>query len=392
VRNASLRNAELRDTFRAVNPFRFGQVVRQDTFCPRPGLVRTLRDCLEAGHHTVVLGERRTGKTSLILETARQIRGLHVIYAQLWAVDTVADLVNRVLQGVTSMTRAKPANLLERAARSLAQLRPVVELDPVSGLPSVTVGRGHDIPPTGLHGLFDFLGELAREQHLAVVLDEFQDIRRLDHADAVLGEMRSRIQMQTGLPCVFAGSIRHEMERIFRNPSSPFFKSFRTVEVGPIDRAAFRKFLAAGFASGKRSVPEDAWPRLFDLAQDNPSDVQQLCSALWECGEPGRTVDAAAFDAALRHIFAAERRGYEFLIRDLTATQKRCLLALARVGGAAPQSRAFLDEAGLRSASSAQRALQRLEDLEIVSGSDRDRRFFDPFFREWLRRDFGRAP
>lgn len=376
-----------------MNPFRFGQVVGQKLFCPRPELVETLKEFLSAGQKTVVLGERRTGKTSLILETARQIRGLGVVYAQLWAVDTVTELVNRVLQGVTTMTRGKKASLLDRALRSLSQLRPVIEVDPATGMPSVTVGRGGtEIPPAGLHGLFDFLGELAREQRFVIVLDEFQDIRRLEHGDAVLGEIRGRIQMQEGIPYVFAGSIRHEMERIFRNPSSPFFKSVRTIEVGPIERTVFRKFLAEGFATGRRTVREEEWERLFDLAQDNPSDVQQLCAALWERSKPGQVLGRETFEAALQHIFATERKGYELLVRPLTAQQKQCLLALAKAGGEHPQSREFLDVAGIRSASSAQRALKRLVDLEIVYGPDLKHRFFDPYLREWLRRDFGKMP
>ena len=376
-----------------MNPFRFGQVVGQKLFCPRPELVETLKEFLSAGQKTVVLGERRTGKTSLILETARQIRGLRVVYAQLWAVDTVSELVNRVLQGVTTMTRGTKSSFLERAARSLIQLRPVIEVDPTTGMPSVTVGRGGaEIPPSGLHGLFDFLGELSRDHRFVIVLDEFQDIRRLEHGEAVLGEIRGRIQMQEGIPYVFAGSIRHEMERIFRNPSSPFFKSVRTVEVGPIERAVFREFLAEGFAKGRRKVREDEWERLFDLAQDNPSDVQQFCAALWERSKSGQVLGQETFEAALQHIFATERKGYELLVRPLTAQQKQCLLALAKAGGEHPQSREFLDVAGIRSASSAQRALKRLVDLEIVYGPDLNYRFFDPYLREWLRRDFGKMP
>jgi hypothetical protein len=370
-----------------VNPFRFGEVVGEKTFCARPELVAVLKDIFLAGHKSVVLGERRTGKTSLILETARKIPGLQVIYAQLWAVDTLSDLVNRILQGVTTMTRKRKTSTLERAARALGQLRPVIEWDPETGSPSLTVGRNEPLQPNGLHGLFDFLEELSGEMKLVIVLDEFQDIRRLDQADAILGEMRGRIQRQGSLPYVFAGSIRHEMERIFRNPSSPFFKSFRTVEVGPIERPAFRKFLAARFATGQRRIQEATWLELFQLAHDIPSVVQQLCAAFWDRSCAGVEIEPGFLDTALRHIFATERKGYEFLVRPLTASQKRCLSALAKLGGAHPTARPFLEAAGFSQPSSAQRALQRL-----VYGPELNYKFFDPFFREWVRREFGRMP
>lgn len=370
----------------AVNPFRFGEVVTQDSFCARPSLSKTLREIISAGHNAVVLGERRTGKTSLMLDTVDRT-GMRTIYAQLWAVATLEDIANRLLQGVVTMTRQK-GNLIEMVSKALAHLRPVMEFDPVTGQPSLTIGRGEKLPPSGLHGLFDFIGEFAEQQKIVVILDEFQDIQRLDRADAVLGEIRGRIQTQTGVPYLFAGSIRHRMERIFRDPSSPFFKSFRTVEVGPIDRERFQKFLRERFETGARKVRDETFPVIFDLAADNPSDVQQLCSAIWERTAPGTEIGLDFLPTALQHIFATERKGYEYLVRPLTNQQYACLRALAEVGGKQPQSQAFLQASGIRVPSSVKRALQRLMDLEIIYGPEVDYKFFDPFFRQWLRHGF----
>jgi len=60
------------------------------------------------------------------------------------------------------------------------------------------------------------------------------------------------------------------------------------------------------------------------------------------------------------------------------------LRALARVGGAQPQSKAFLQAAGIALPASAKRALTRLVNLEIVYGPELDYKFFDPFLRQWI--------
>ena len=104
------------------NPFRFGEVVTKAEFCARPDLVERLRGYIDGGHNAVVLGERRTGKTSLIHESALGIRGLRLIYAQFWAVKSVEDVATRLLRGMTSMQTRGP--WLERIGRSLAHLRP----------------------------------------------------------------------------------------------------------------------------------------------------------------------------------------------------------------------------------------------------------------------------
>ncbi len=369
-----------------MNPFRFGRVVTGEDFCARPSLVEQLRENLEAGHHVAILGERRTGKTSLVFETARRVRGLRLVYAQLWAVKDVEDVAIRLLRGIVTM-QSRSGSFLERMGRALASLRPRVEFDPVTGQPSVTLAPGARLPPSGLHAVFDYLDELGRQHHLAVALDEFQDIRRVEGANAILGEIRGRIQREARVPYVFAGSIRHDMEGIFRHPSSPFFKSLRTLEVPGLPRAEFQRFLDRRFAEGKRRLSSAIYDRLFTLAQDNPSDAQQFCAAVWDTSSTGDDISETSLQAALAHVLASERKSYEAVARQLTGNQARCLRALARVGGERPQSKEFLTQAGIAVPASVQRSLTRLVDLEIVYGPNLRYKFFDPFFRQWVMRE-----
>ena len=365
------------------NPFRFGEVVKQQEFCVRADLSKALHEIIDAGHNAVVLGERRMGKTSLMLNTAEKIRGMRVIYSQLWAVGSVEDIANRLLHGIVSMKNQK--TILEKAIKAIGHLRPQLEIDPLTGQPSLTVGHATEVTPTGLHGVFDFIGEIAEQNKVVVILDEFQDIRRVENCDALLGEIRSRIQLQSGVPYLFAGSIRNDMEQIFKNPSSPFFKSFRTIDVGPLDQKRFQTFLNKRFTSGDREVEQSVYSKIFELTTGNPSDIQQFCSALWDCSTPGDNITIDDVPAALKHIFATERKGYEYLVRQLTKQQLACLRALAEVGGDHPQSKDFLAASGIKTPASVKRALQKLIKVEIVYDSDLNHKFFDPFFREWLK-------
>jgi hypothetical protein len=366
-----------------MNPFRFGEVVTDEDFCPRPELVDQLRTCIEGRQNVVILGERRTGKTSLIFESARRVRGLRLVYAQLWAVKSIEDVASRLLRAVATM-QVRESSFLEQLVRSLGQLRPRVEFDQTTGTPSITVSPGTKLSPSGLHGVFDFLEELSARHKLAVALDEFQDVQQVEDGRALLGEIRSRIQRRGHVPYLFAGSIRHEMERIFRDPSSPFFKSLRTLEVQALPRTAFQQFLDKRFVAGRRRVAEAAYDQVFSLSQDNPSDVQQFCAAIWDVSSEGEAIKGEKIQMALAHVFATERKGYETQVRSLTGNQTKCLRALARLGGQRPQSQEFLKEAGIAVPASVKRALTRLVDLEIIYGPDLGYKFFDPFFKQWI--------
>ncbi len=369
-----------------INPFQFGVAVTGGDFCPRPELVERLRACIEARQHVALLGERRTGKTSLIHEAVRLERGTHLIYAQLWAVRSVEDVAARLLRAVASMQKHDDS-FLQKLVRAVGQISPRIEFDELTGQPSVTVTPGAKLPPSGLDGVFDFLEELGARHPLVVALDEFQDIRQVEEGEALLGEMRSRMQRQRKVGYILAGSIRHEMEHIFRDPSSPFFKSLRTLEVTGLPQEVFRQFLDNRFVTGGRRVKDETYEWVFGVAQNNPGDVQQFCAAIWDVTSSGDVVDESVIQKALMQILATERKGYEVQVRPLTGTQIRCLKALARVGGKRSQSKDFLEAAGIKLPASAKRALTRLVDLEIVYGPEVGYKYFDPFFREWVLRE-----
>ncbi len=368
-----------------MNPFSFGKVVTQSDFCERPGLVKQLRTGLESGQNCVLLGERRTGKTSLIHESVRRLRSFRLLYAQFWAVKSIDDVAARLLRGITSMQARK--SWLERIGSTLSHLRPVIEFDPMSGQPNVTIAPGTKLTPSGLDAVFDLIGEISQSRRIVVALDEFQDIQDVPDASAVLGAMRARIQQQSQASYVFAGSIRHEMEKIFRDPSSPFFKSLQCIEVGAIRREAFQKHLDKKFRSGRRIVSQEAFDMIFELADDNPSDVQQLCSAVWATTAFKNEVWTSEIQTALQRIMATERKGYEVLLNPLTSNQQKVLKALATEGGARPQSKAFMAATGISLPASVKRALTRLVNLQIIYGPASNYKFFDPFLKQWIMRE-----
>jgi hypothetical protein len=111
-----------------------------------------------------------------------------------------------------------------------------------------------------------------------------------------------------------------------------------------------------------------------------PSGLDAVFDLIEEVGQSHRL--AVALDE-----FQDIRAIYEILVKPLTNNQLKVLRGLASVGGAQPQSKAFLAASGVRLPASVKRALDRLVKSEIVYGSESDYKFFDPFFRQWILRD-----
>jgi uncharacterized protein len=217
-----------------------------------------------------------------------------------------------------------------------------------------------------------------------VVIDEFQDILALGDSRKVLAVMRGKIQFLQTVPFVFCGSIRGKMNSIFTDHDSPFFKSALPIEVGPIDHAAFSRFIARKFGQAKIAVAPETIDRLLHLTRENPGDTQQLCSAICEVARPKDVVSDGTIALAMQQIYAEERKGYEACLARITATQLRCLTAVARLGGRNTLSREFLTSTGIRQPSTVRKSLSRLEDLKILFKTGNEYRYVNPFFAQWL--------
>jgi hypothetical protein len=322
------------------------------------------------------------GKTSLLCETVRQLKRYRMLYVDLLEIKTADDLCKRMVKAVIALEQQ--AGFMERILKTLAHLRPVVSLDPLTGQPSVSVDAGVRLKPDSLDGILDLVRESHQRNRLVVAFDEFQDILNLPDSKETLAVLRSKIQFHRDIPYVFAGSVRNQMGEIFTDPESAFFKSAIAVDVGPLDREAFAEFLAGKFALGKRTVSNEVLARIITLAENVPGDVQELCEALWETTGYRSAIDAGRIGPALELIYARESKGYEAALVQLTGQQLKCLIGLARLGGKAPLSAAFIQGVGIAGSASIKKALNRLVQLKVVYRHEGEYKFVNPFFKAWL--------
>jgi len=365
-----------------MNPFKFGQVVAAKDFCARPELMTVLSNYLLAGQNVLLQGERRMGKTSLIAETVRKKRTARLLHVDLMEVKSVEGMVHRFATAILNLEQS--SGMLEKALVALAGLRPALSTDPFTGSMSITLDTSVSLRPDSLEGLLHVIEQMHRKKGLVVFMDEFQDILKLPDHREVLAILRSRIQFQGEIPYVYAGSIRNQMHQIFYDVNSPFFKAAMPLDVGALDDKRFSTFLVRKFAGGNRTISPKTINQIFEWTGRVAGDVQALCSALWDISNPGNELTTDFLPGAVESIFAQEVKGYEMALVQLTASQIKCLSALARKGGKAPFSVGFLRASGIGSASSVTRALNRLNALRIIYKGPSGYVFSNPFFRHWI--------
>ena len=365
-----------------MNPFKYGQVVSGGDFCPRPDAQKQLASYIQSGQNVVVYGERRIGKTSLIYETLTNSSPRRMLHIDLMDLKSLEDLHARMAKAILSMEQRSGS--LEKIFSLLAGLRPALTLDPYTGQPSFSIDAPATTTPNSIEGLLDLIEKLNQKKPLAVFIDEFQDILNLSDANHTFALLRSKIQFHQDIPYLFAGSIRNAMWNIFTHPDNAFYKSALPMEVGTLNRDLFSDFLLQKFKAGGRRITPALLEEIFKLTDQVAGDVQELCGTLWETSDSGDALDESALGNALERIYGQEAKGYESCMVLLTALQVKCLVGLARVGGEAPFSTRFLQEAGIATSASVTKTLNRLMKLKIIFKHEKDYRFTNPFFKNWL--------
>ena len=367
-----------------MNPFKYGCTVEGDCFCPRPKLAKRLKEYIRSGQNVVIQGERRMGKTSLVLETVRGMKGVALYHADFLFVRDRADLCRRL---VTALARLESSEgWFAKIVKAFAYLKPTVSIDPSSGSPTFSVDARLAAEPSTLDAVLDSLLAQTAKRKVCAVLDEFQDILDVEDGEQVLAIMRSRLQLDSRTPYIFLGSVRNRMTDIFWHPSSPFYHSAAAFPVGEIDADDFFAFIKARFATGKRKMDRATFDAISKLSCATPGYVQELCDAVWDETSAGDTIDDSAINRALNSVFAREQEHFTMFMRRLTALQARVLKSIAVLGGKAVFSKEFLAFSATYNASSVKVAVGKLENEEIIYNFNGEFKFINPFFGEWVRR------
>jgi uncharacterized protein len=372
------------------NPFRFGALALDEAFADREAEVGELAGDIRNGQDVVVFAPRRWGKSSLVWRAGRELAADRVLVAQVDLMTTpskeslAAALAGSIYENIAStLERAR-----ERALAPFRGLRiqPTISVNPEDGSFSFSfeVGRGAPDIDATLERLLELPAELggARSRRAALVIDEFQEIVEIDPGLPKL--LRAVFQRQPEVAHVYLGSKRHVMERIFNDVNEPFWRSAKTIELGPIPAEPFAAFIAERFRATARSVDEEVLGEALALTGGHPYATQELCYFLWERTPVEEVANPERLQEALEAVLRSEHAHFSLLWEGASGGQKLVLGALAHEPGR-PFTAAYRSRHDLPPATNVQKALRALTQRELVAGEGGAYRIVEPFLAEWVR-------
>lgn len=370
----------------AGNPFHYGTPAEGEHFAGRETELAALESRLRAGINVVVISPRRYGKTSLLLRAEHHLHEdrAAVIHAN---VLRSRDLAAFASQLATEAFRA-PGGRWHRTRQAVPEFlrrlraRPVVTFD--GEHPKFGFDTGLSAPDADdvIADIYGVLSEVAgRNRPAALVLDEFQAIVGLGaHLPALL---KALADANPKVSLVLAGSRKHLMEQLVSTESAALYGMAEPITLGPLPEEVMATHLRSRASAGRKPMNDTVARLIVELAGPAPNDIQRLAYETYD--RAGSTIDDDAVHAGLTNAAAHDAATYAERYEILSPGQRRVLAALAEKPTQQPTGAAFLAQTALANPSSVKKALDVLEEAELVTRRERSLVVADPFFAAWLR-------
>jgi len=368
---------------RVDNPFHYGSAVTGERFTDRDRELEVLVTCMTHGQNAVLLSPRRYGKTSLLKRAAvvAAEAGARVAMANLVQCssrrEVAEELATAIARSLTSRLGAK----LEELRNLLTDLSPSFRVEAHGVKVALAPGTPESDWTDEIKSALRSLNRArSKKEPVALVIDEFQ--RTAEINQGLPGIFKAMVDELEQVSLVFAGSRRHLMEELSNSPGAPLLGIGQRIKLLPIAPEDMIPFLMERVSYGGKTISHDVAAAIYVRANGVPNHVQQL--AFWAYAEAHNELDLATVDRALAMVLGLSVVDFTESIEKISPVQQRLLRSLAEKPAKHLFSKRFVDIAGVSNPSGVRRALDRLEDLEMIELVPDGWRVANPFLARWL--------
>lgn len=348
------------------NKFSYGTLAQGDFFTDRKEELARIKQFLNSENHLILISPRRYGKSSLVRKCVEEI-GRPYIWLDMQYATSKASFTTQLLKATLAQFP------MERLKHELRHFRilPTATFNPVTNDYQFSFQPSEAADTTMLEDVLGLLQKLSTpKEKLIVVLDEFQEVRNIDkNLDK---QLRSIMQMQSGLNYIFLGSQEGMMLEIFERKKSPFYHFGGLMHLKKIPYDEFYQFVLERLPDSPNKA--DVTKEILSFTTCHPYYTQQLAFEVSNQMENNHIYEGVVA-RSIQMIIQTHDLDYERLWETFNNTDKNTLQQLAR--NEKPLSNRDI------ATSTTFSSLKRLVKNGVVVRTE-DYILEDPFFKAWL--------
>jgi len=369
------------------NPFKFGDPVEGDYYLPRPEFENFVAQFLTNRIHVVLIGPRRFGKTSFVLNLLKQFENLGkpYLFVDIFNITSLRDFLQQLLRALRTKKR-----WFDFAKDKIFSLRPIMstEFDEQTGHPSFNLKMESSTEKDVKEAIQNVLAGLSKlGSELILAIDEFQKVSEINDDGWLEATLRTHMQQLRNTAFIFTGSRRSIIYDMLNNPSRPLYRFCQSIEFprfgDEFTEWIVKRFLQVGITSEPAAIDH-----LRKIVHDTPNYVQMVCFHLVAHGIEHVTVEKV--EAVLKIVVQQNAYAYQTLLNSLTPIQQR-VLRLAAIESKQIFSRELLSKYEISSGPALASAIKSLKDKNLLDeeGAGKGTVIFnDPLFAVWLKTAF----
>ena len=335
-----------------INPFIVAGKIPAKYFCDRKEESARLTDCIQNQENVVLISPRRMGKSKLIdycFDKSAIRNSYYTLEADILQTTSLQEFIQVLGCVVYKQLARRSERLFKLFAATLRSLSASFGFDPIQNTPTFDIKLG-DItaPEYTLDEIFAYIEKA--DKRCIIAIDEFQQITNYaeKNVEAIL---RTRIQRCSNANFIFAGSRRRILNEMFLSNKRPFYQSATLIQLDPIPKETYLKFVKKHFDDGQKNIEKEAVTNVYNTFEGVTYYMQRMM------------------------LFISEQ-------------QKALLYAICKEGTARQiTSAAFVRNHNLRSQSSVQSAVKRLLEYDLITGQEHSYHISDPLLSLWIQNE-----
>ena len=372
-----------------INPFIVAGKIPAKYFCDRKEEAERLTDCIQNQENVVLISPRRMGKSKLIdycFDKSAIRNSYYTLEADILQTTSLQEFIQVLGCVVYKQLARRSERLFKLFAATLRSLSASFGFDPIQNTPTFDIKLG-DItaPEYTLDEIFAYIEKA--DKRCIIAIDEFQQITNYaeKNVEAIL---RTRIQRCSNANFIFAGSRRRILNEMFLSNKRPFYQSATLIQLDPIPKETYLKFVKKHFDDGQKNIEKEAVTNVYNTFEGVTYYMQRMMhDCFMEVPSHEVCTEAMAQKIIQRFVQENDTRLRE-MMAFISEQQKALLYAVCKEGTARHiTSAAFVRNHNLKSQSSVQFAIKRLLELDLITEQERQYHISDPLLRLWIQHE-----
>lgn len=367
--------------------FVYGSAVEGENFTDRVSETKRLKANFEHGVNTLLISNRRIGKTSLVRHVKNLVNSkkVSVVYLDIFDCRSEYDFYNKLASAVLQQTATKTEIFLQNAKTFLSRVSPKISLSPDPTMDfSVSLGiTDKDYSPEQILNLAESIAQ-KQGKKIVICIDEFQQIGEFPESLTVQKRLRGVWQLQQNVSYCLFGSKKHLLTNIFQRKDMPFYQFGDAIYLSIIETKNWVPFICQKFQKQNLIISEDLAKRICIEVENYSSYVQQLA---WNVMlNTNHEVTEEIIEKAMNELIAQNSALFMQQTEGLSSFQMNMLRAIASDIHNGFTTKKVLAEYNLGTKSNISRIQKTLIDRDLVELREEGLFINDPVFKKWFRR------